>query len=539
VITVQSTDSNSATPADLRPVRRALLSVTDKTGLVEFARVLASFHVDLVSTGGTARALREAGLPVRDISDLTGFPEMLDGRVKTLHPKVHGGILHIRDNAEHLASVAEHEIEPIDMVVVNLYAFEKTAQRPGVSFADVIENIDIGGPSMVRSAAKNFADVAIVTSAADYSVLAEEMVANSGSLSRATRWRLAKEAFAVTAAYDAGIATALESIVAPAGKAVFSHEELPPVIRVIDPLAKTLRYGENPHQKAALYVDGSGKGVAAAEQLQGKELSYNNIVDLDACWELVSEFDETAVAIIKHTNPCGASTGATVVEAYRRALEADPVSAFGGVIGINREVDAEAAEEIAKLFVEAIVAPSFTPEALERFAAKKNLRLVRIAPADTPRILKQVSGGLLVQDADRLKISEAELRLVSERKPTAEEMRALLFSWQVCKHVKSNAIVYARFVDGHGQTVGIGAGQMSRVDAARFGAMKAVLPLDGSVAASDAFFPFADGLETVARAGATAVIQPGGSIRDAEVIEAANKLGVAMVFTGIRHFRHG
>jgi phosphoribosylaminoimidazolecarboxamide formyltransferase/IMP cyclohydrolase len=323
---------------------------------------------------------------------------------------------------------------------------------------------------------------------------------------------------------------------------VFSHEELPSTLRVIDPLAKTLRYGENPHQKAALYIDGSGKGVAAAEQLQGKELSYNNIVDLDACWELVSEFNasgDAAVAIIKHTNPCGASTGETVVEAYRRALEADPVSAFGGVIGVNREVDGEAAEEIAKLFVEAIVAPSFTPQALERFAAKKNLRLVEITAADTPRVLKQVSGGVLVQDADRVSITESQLQIVTERKPTDEEMRALLFSWRVCKHVKSNAIVYARFAEGHGQTVGIGAGQMSRVDAARFGAMKAVLPLAGSVAASDAFFPFADGLETVADAGATAVIQPGGSVRDAEVIEAANRLGVAMVFTGIRHFRHG
>src|ERR1700722_18285231 len=351
---IQHSTAATAAPADLRPIRRALLSVTDKTGLVEFARVLASHNVDLVSTGGTSRALRDAGLPVRDISDLTGFPEMLDGRVKTLHPKVHGGILHIRDNEEHMASVAEHEIEPIDMVVVNLYAFEKTSQRSGVAFADVIENIDIGGPSMVRSAAKNFSDVAIVTSAADYALLAEEMAANAGSLSRATRWRLAKAAFAVTAAYDAGIATALESIESPTGKAVFSQDQLPPVIRVIDPLAATLRYGENPHQKAALYVDGSGKGVAAARQLQGKELSYNNIVDLDACWELASKFDEPAVVIIKHTNPCGASTGATVVEAYLRALESDPVSAFGGVIGVNREVDAAAAEEIARLFVEAI-----------------------------------------------------------------------------------------------------------------------------------------------------------------------------------------
>lgn len=531
--------SNTVPPADLRPIRRALLSVTDKTGLVDFARVLASHNVDLVSTGGTARALREAGLPVRDISDLTGFPEMLDGRVKTLHPKVHGGILHIRDNAEHMASVAEHEIEPIDMVVVNLYAFEKTSQRPGVAFADVIENIDIGGPSMVRSAAKNFSDVAIVTSAADYSLLAQEMAANSGSLTHATRWRLAKAAFAVTAAYDAGIATALESIVSPSGPAVFSTEELPSTIRVIDPLSKTLRYGENPHQKATLYVDGSGKGVASAEQLQGKELSYNNIVDLDACWELVSEFEEPAVVIIKHTNPCGASTGTTVVEAYLRALESDPVSAFGGVIGINREIDAAAAEEIAKLFVEAIVAPSFTPEALERFSTKKSLRLIKIDPIATPRILKQVSGGLLVQDADRLRVREAALKVVTKRQPTTEEMRALLFAWTVCKHVKSNAIVYARFANGHGQTVGVGAGQMSRVDAARFGAMKAVLPLENSVAASDAFFPFPDGLETVAKAGAKAIIQPGGSVRDAEVIQAADELGVAMIFTGVRHFRHG
>jgi phosphoribosylaminoimidazolecarboxamide formyltransferase/IMP cyclohydrolase len=536
---IEHNSASLTTETDLRRIRRALLSVTDKTGLVDFARVLASFDVDLVSTGGTARALREAGLAVRDISELTGFPEMLDGRVKTLHPKVHGGILHIRDNAEHMAAVAEHQIEPIDMVVVNLYAFEKTANRAGVAFAEVIENIDIGGPSMVRSAAKNFADVAIVTSVADYARLSDEMIANSGSLTHATRWRLAKTAFAVTAAYDAGIATALESIETPSGNAIFSREQLPATIRVSDLLLKSLRYGENPHQKAALYTDGSEKGVANARQLQGKELSYNNIVDLDACWDLVSDFDEPAVVIIKHTNPCGASTGSTVVGAYRRALEADPVSAFGGVIGINREVDAAAAEEIAKLFVEAIVAPSFTDGALERFGAKKNLRLLEISPADIPRILKQVSGGLLVQDSDRLRISERELQMVSRRTPTAEELHALLFAWRVCKHVKSNAIVYARFSGGYGQTVGIGAGQMSRVDAARFGAMKAVLPLKGTVAASDAFFPFADGLEVVAHAGATAVIQPGGSVRDAEVIEAADRLGVAMAFTGVRHFRHG
>jgi len=555
-VTTESISASSPeTLSGLRRVRRALLSVTDKTGLVEFARALAAHDIELVSTGGTARALREAGLGVRDISDLTGFPEMLDGRVKTLHPKVHGGILHIRENKEHVAAVREHGIEPIDMVVVNLYAFEKTAAKPGAAFSEIIENIDIGGPSMVRSAAKNFEDVAIVTSVADYAPVAEELAANAGSLTRETRWRLAKAAFAVTAAYDAGIATTLESIAGPAAHgeaALFDTEAMPPAIRVIHPLKTVLRYGENPHQKAALYVDGSGRGVAAARQLQGKELSYNNLVDLDACWELVREFDtaefdaaeDAAVAIIKHTNPCGAATGATVLEAYRRALECDPVSAFGSVIGINREVDAEAAEEIAKLFVEAIIAPKFTPEAVARFAAKKNLRLLEIAAsradAGRPaRALKQVSGGFLMQDADRVRVREADLKVATERKPTAEEMRALLFAWSVCKHVKSNAIVYARCDQGHGQTVGIGAGQMSRVDAARFGAMKAILPLAGTVAASDAFFPFPDGLEAVVAAGATAIIQPGGSVRDAEVIEAANRLGVAMVFTGIRHFRHG
>jgi phosphoribosylaminoimidazolecarboxamide formyltransferase/IMP cyclohydrolase len=527
---------------DLKPVRRALLSVTDKTGLVEFAQSLASYGVELISTGGTAKALREAGLAVRDIAGLTGFPEMLDGRVKTLHPKVHGGILHIRGNEAHVAAVREHGIEPIDMVVVNLYPFEKTARKPGVSAAEMIENIDIGGPSMVRSAAKNFEDVAVVTSVADYTALAAELAQNCGQLSRATRWQLAKQAFATTAAYDAGIANALDSLVESANPheaAVFGAEGLPKTIRIVEPQVSVLRYGENPHQLAALYADGSGTGVAAAKQLQGKELSYNNLVDLDACWELVSEFGETAVVIIKHTNPCGAATGATVLDAYRRALEADPVSAFGGVLGINREVDGAAAEEIAKLFVEAIVAPAFTPEALSRFSAKKNLRLVEIKPAPTPRVLKQVSGGLLVQTADHKRVTAAALTVVTQRQPTPEELRAMLFAWSVCKHVKSNAIVYARFADGYGQTVGVGAGQMSRVDAARFGALKAVLPLAGTVAASDAFFPFPDGLEVVAAAGATAVIQPGGSVRDAEVIAASDRLGVAMVFTGVRHFRHG
>ena len=514
----------------LKPVRRALLSVTDKTGLVEFARALTSYGVELVSTGGTARNLREAGLPVQDISELTGFPEMLDGRVKTLHPKVHGGILHIRHNPAHQAAVAEHGIAPIDIVVVNLYAFEKTAAKPGVDFHEIIENIDIGGPSMVRSAAKNFEDVAIVTDVSDYAALTQELAENQGSLSRETRWRLARHAFALTASYDSAIAGTLAGLAAPAGDV----QALPDPLRISYPLVSSLRYGENPHQSAALYSDGSGTGIAGAQQLQGKELSYNNLVDLDACWDLAQEFTEPAVAIIKHTNPCGAATGKTLLEAYTKALSTDPVSAFGGVIGVNGEIDEAAAEEIAKLFVEAIAAPAFSQGALARFAAKKNLRLVVVKPAPLSRVFKQVSGGMLLQDADTGSVTANDLRTVTRRAPTQEELTNLLFAWKVAKHVKSNAIVYAR----GGQTIGVGAGQMSRVDAARFGAMKAILPLTGTVAASDAFFPFPDGLETIAGAGATAVIQPGGSVRDDAVIEAADRLGIAMVFTGMRHFRH-
>jgi len=524
--------------SDLKAVRRALLSVTDKTGLVEFAGVLAGLGVELVSTGGTAKALRDAGLTVKDVAELTGFPEMLDGRVKTLHPGVHGGILHRRDVPEHVAAVTEHGIAPIDMVVVNLYAFEKTAAKPGVTTPELIENIDIGGPSMLRSAAKNFADVAVVSSAADYAGLMEELKANEGKLSLETRWRLARAAFATTAAYDSAIATTLEKL--PAGFEGAAEEKgPPPVLRISATLKNTLRYGENPHQAAALYTDGSALGIANAEQLQGKELSYNNLVDLDACWALASEFEQTAVVIIKHTNPCGAGLGATVEQAYLRALEADPVSAFGGVIGVNREVDGAAAAQMAKLFVEAIVAPGYTAEALAALGAKKNLRVLKIEPAAPGMALKQISGGFLLQDEDRAAVTEEIITCVTARKPTAEETKALLFAWKVCKHVKSNAIVYARLQEGFGQTVGVGAGQMSRVDAARFGAMKAVLPLEGTVAASDAFFPFPDGLEAVVNAGATAIIQPGGSVRDAEVIAAADRLGVAMVFTGVRHFRHG
>jgi phosphoribosylaminoimidazolecarboxamide formyltransferase/IMP cyclohydrolase len=522
-------------------IQRAILSVTDKTGLVEFARRLAAQGVELISTGGTARVLRDAGLAVRDISDLTGFPEMLDGRVKTLHPKVHGGILHVRSNPAHLAAVREHGIQPIDMLVVNLYAFEKTASKSGVHFEEIIENIDIGGPSMVRSAAKNFQDVAIVTAVADYEAIASELEQSAGELSLKTKWTLAQKAFATTAAYDTAIANALAEISideashfdisrlaqqAPAG--------FPETLRLQFHKALDLRYGENPHQKAALYSDGSGKGVASGRQLQGKELSYNNIVDLQAAWDLAQEFSEPVCAIIKHTNPCGTATGATLRGAYLRALECDPVSAFGGVIGVNGVIDGEAATEMAKLFVEAIAAPGFTSEAREAFARKKNLRLVEIADLKQKWVLKNVSGGILVQDNDVYPLTEADLKVVSKRPPTAEEMRAMLFAWKVCKHVKSNAILYAR----DGQSVGVGAGQMSRVDSARIGAEKAVLPVLGTVAASDAFFPFPDGVEVIAKAGATAIIQPGGSVRDQEIIDTADRLDLAMVLTGVRHFRH-
>ncbi|HUO61797.1 MAG TPA: bifunctional phosphoribosylaminoimidazolecarboxamide formyltransferase/IMP cyclohydrolase [Candidatus Acidoferrales bacterium] len=519
-------------------IQRAILSVTDRSGLVDFARRLAALGVELISTGGTARTLREAGLTVRDISDLTGFPEMLDGRVKTLHPKVHGGILHIRSNKEHVAAVREHDIAPVDMVVVNLYAFEKTAAKPGVHFEEIIENIDIGGPSMVRSAAKNFQDVAIVTSPADYDAIATELEQGGNTLTLATKWRLAQRAFATTAAYDSAIASALERITFADGKFDITHVNEPDkfseTLRLNFQKAFDLRYGENPHQKAALYSDRSGRGVANGKQLQGKELSYNNIVDLQAAWDLAQEFIEPVCAIIKHTNPCGTAIGATLVEAYKRALECDPVSAFGGVIGVNRPVDAATAEEMVKLFVEAIAAPGFDPDALAIFGKKKNLRLVEIANLQQKWVLKNVSGGVLVQDNDVRPLTEADLKIVTKRAPTVEEMRALLFAWKVCKHVKSNAILYAR----DGQSVGVGAGQMSRVDSARIGAEKALLPLNGTVAASDAFFPFPDGVEVIASKGATAIIQPGGSVRDNEVIETADRLGLAMVFTGVRHFRH-
>jgi phosphoribosylaminoimidazolecarboxamide formyltransferase / IMP cyclohydrolase len=515
-------------------IQRAILSVTDKSGLVDFARKLAALGLELVSTGGTAKLLRDSGIAVRDISELTGFPEMLDGRVKTLHPKVHGGILHRREDSAHRAAVAEHGIPAIDMVVVNLYAFEKTAAKPGVHFEELIENIDIGGPSMIRSAAKNFQDVAVVTSPSDYDAIADEMARSGGALSKETKWRLAQKAFATTAAYDSAIASTLERVRLNGSFQVEEPSGFPQTLRLQFQKTMDLRYGENPHQKAAMYADASGAGVANAHQLQGKELSYNNIVDLQAAWDLAQEFDEPVCAIIKHTNPCGTATGKTLAEAYVRALECDPVSAFGGVIGVNRGVDAAAATEMAKLFLEVIAAPAFDAGAKGVFASKKNLRLVEVPAGRQTWVLKNISGGILVQDSDLHKLAESDLKVVTRRPPTPAEKRALLFAWKVCKHVKSNAILYAR----DGQTVGVGAGQMSRVDACKIGAMKAQLPLKGTVAASDAFFPFPDGVEEIAKAGATAIIQPGGSVRDQEVIEAADRLGLAMIFTGVRHFRH-
>jgi phosphoribosylaminoimidazolecarboxamide formyltransferase / IMP cyclohydrolase len=535
-------------------IRRAILSVTDKTGVAEFARKLAALGIELISTGGTAQLLRDASIAVKDISELTGFPEMLDGRVKTLHPKVHGGILHRRDNPAHTAAVAAHGILPTDMVVVNLYAFEKTAAQPGVTFDELMENIDIGGPAMIRSAAKNFRDVAVVTSPADYVAIAEELTLSRGSLSHGTKWKLAQKAFALTAAYDSAIASTLEAMpdmgkfepasshvgtAVPGRRLDEGPRAFPSTLRLQFHKTLDLRYGENPHQNAAMYSDGSGAGVANARQLQGKELSYNNIVDLQAAWDLAQEFNEPGLdqpfcAIIKHTNPCGAATDKTLAEAYKRALACDPVSAFGGVVGVNRRIDAEAAEQMHKLFLEVIAAPSFEEAAKTKFASKQNLRLVEVKAASPKWTLKNISGGVLMQDVDMRPLSPADLKVVTQRAPTAEEIRAMLFAWKICKHVKSNAIVYAR----DGQTVGVGAGQMSRVDSAKMGAMKAQLPLQGTVAASDAFFPFPDGVEEIARAGATAIIQPGGSQRDLEVIAAADRLGLAMLFTGVRHFRH-
>ncbi len=503
------------------------MSVTDKTGIAGFAAGLHALEIELISTGGTAKALREAGLPVLEVSEITGFPEMLDGRVKTMHPKITGGILAIRNNPAHRLALETHHIPPIDMVVVNLYEFEKIAGQPGARLQDLIENIDIGGPTMIRSAAKNYQDVAVVTAPGDYPRVLEELRARAGELSLATTWELAKKAFARTAAYDRAIALTLTAFESD------THEP-PAVLDIQAPRRAALRYGENPHQAGAVYGEGD-RGIVGARQLQGKELSYNNLVDLDAAWALVREFHGPAAAIIKHTNPAGCAEQLTLAEAYRRALACDPVSAFGGVIGLNREVDEATAGEMAKLFLEAVAAPSYTSEALEILRAKKNLRLLQVQSLSAPAlVVKSISGGFLAQTADLHTLRRSDMRVVTQRAPTEQEWLGLEFAWKVTKHVKSNAIVYARA----GQTMGIGAGQMSRVDSVRIGASKAVLPLIGTVVASDAFFPFPDGLEEAVKNGATAFVQPGGSVKDPEVIAAADRLGVAMVFTGVRHFRH-
>lgn len=518
----------------LRRIRRALLSVSDKTGLIEFARALQRLDIELVSTGGTARALREAGLRVRDVSELTGFPEMLDGRVKTLHPHIHGALLARREREDHLQTLARYGIELIDMVVINLYPFEQTIARPAVTDEEAIEQIDIGGPAMIRSAAKNWESVAVVTSPELYAKIAEELERNDGALSRATRLGLAQRAFTLTSRYDQAIATYLATKVDGEG----AEETFPNLLALSLRKLRDLRYGENPHQSAALYAMGERCGVAGAELLSGKEMSFNNYIDADAAWRLVNDFSEIACAIIKHTNPAGVALGATAEEAYRRALETDPVSAFGGIVAFNREVDRAAARAVTEIFTEVVLAPDYDEEALEVLRAKKNLRILRIPQVEEKGgaryELRTIEGGLLAQTPDTSLLNYEELRTVTKRAPTKEEMEALLFAWTVCKHTKSNAIVYAR----RGQTIGIGAGQMSRVDSVRIGAERARLPLKGSVLASDAFFPFRDGVDEAARHGITAIIQPGGSVRDEEVIAAADEHGIAMVFTNMRHFKH-
>ncbi len=521
-------------------IARALISVYDKTGVAEFARELASMGIEIVSTGGTAKLLRDTGIPVRDVAELTGWPEMLGGRVKTLHPKVHGGILFRRHNAEDKRETEQHSIEPIDLVVVNLYPFSATAAKPEVSAGELIENIDIGGPAMVRSAAKNFQSVGVVTDPANYSDIVSEL-RQKRELSLATRLNLARKAFARTARYDGEIATQLERLAADGDVSIGRLEILPHRIHVTLERRETMRYGENPHQAAALYISAGRaiSGFAAARQLQGKELSYNNLVDLDSAWALAMEFQRPAAAIIKHNNPCGAAEQESLRDAYVKALACDPVSAFGGVIAFNRVMDAATAEELAKLFVECVAAPGYEEAALAKLAGKKNVRLLEM-PRDEAIVeleLKRIAGGVLVQEPDRHKLKESDLKVATERAPTTDEIRALMFAWTVCKHVKSNAIVFARY----GETVGIGAGQMSRIDSVKIAERKAEeagLSLKGSVMASDAFFPFPDSVEAAGKAGATAIIQPGGSVRDADSIAAANKLGMAMVFTGVRHFRH-
>ena len=528
--------------SDLQPLRRALVSVSDKTGLVELAQALASRGVEILSTGGSAGTLRAAGLEVRDVADVTGFPEMMDGRVKTLHPRVHGGLLALRDNPDHVAAMETHAIGPIDLLVVNLYPFEATVAN-GADYDTAIENIDIGGPAMIRAAAKNHAFVTVVTDVEDYEALLAELDQHDGQTTRAFRQRLAQIAYARTGAYDAAVSSWMAGAIGEdtPRRRVFSGK-----------LAQTLRYGENPHQDAAFYLDGTDEpGVATAVQHQGKELSYNNINDTDSAFRLVSEFapkDGPACAIIKHANPCGVARGDNLADAFSRAFDCDRTSAFGGIVALNGTLDGETAERISQIFTEVVIAPEATAEAKAVFAAKKNLRLLTtggLADSLKPRLaVRQVSGGWLVQDDDIGRVAASDLKVVTQKAPSAAEIADLLFAWTVAKHVKSNAIIYAK----SGQTVGIGAGQMSRVDSSTIAALKArrmgeeigldESPAIGSVVASDAFFPFPDGLLAAAEAGVTAVIQPGGSMRDDKVIEAADEAGISMVFTGMRHFRH-
>jgi phosphoribosylaminoimidazolecarboxamide formyltransferase/IMP cyclohydrolase len=515
----------------LRRIERALISVYDKTGIVEFARGLAALNVEIISTGGTHKLLSSNGIPVREVSEITGFPEILDGRVKTINPRIAAGLLAVRENPEHARQVAEHQIRMIDLVCVNLYPFADTIRKPGVQFDEVMENIDIGGPSMIRAAAKNFQDVAVVTTPDDYASVLVSLQKSAGILDRKALFDLAKKAFLCTARYDAEIAQHLS------GTGSGNHR-FPPNLFMDFEKIESLRYGENPHQHAAFYRWGGQKpyGIAAARQLQGKELSYNNIVDLEAAWNLIQEFSEPACCIIKHTNPCGTAVADCLHTAYLKAYEADSVSAFGSVIGFNRSVDAQTAIEVSKLFVEVIVAPGFNDEAVEILSTRKNLRLIVVNPkavGDTTEYeIKRVSGGILVQEHDST-LSE-EPRVATDRKPSDEERRDLEFAWRVAKHVKSNAIVLAK----EGRTVGVGAGQMSRVDSVKISVQKAYPTSKGSVMASDAFFPFRDGIDEAARAGVTAIIQPGGSLKDQETIQAANEHGIAMVFTGLRHFKH-
>src|SRR5947209_4612193 len=514
----------------MRRIERALISVYDKTGIVEFAAALSDLKVQIISTGGTSRLLRSNGVEVREVSDLTRFPEILDGRVKTLNPLIAGGLLAIRNNAEHMKQVRAYEIPLIDLVCVNLYPFVETVRKPGVQFEEVIENIDIGGPSMIRAAAKNFQDVAVVTSPADYKMVSAALAEGGGVLRREILFDLARKAFHCVARYDAEIAQYISN----AGR----DGAFPPNLFMDFEKISDLRYGENPHQGAAFYKWGGqpAYGLAAAKQIQGKELSYNNLVDAEAAWNLVCEFDSAACSIIKHTNPCGTAIADSLRDAYLKAYAADPVSAFGSIIALNRTADDETATELAKLFVEAVIAPDYRPEALSILAAKKNLRVLsidRAALSQGETEMRRVSGGILLQDVDNA-LFGPESRIVTKRRPTENEHRDLHFAWRVVKHVKSNAIVLAE----SGRTVGVGAGQMSRVDSVKLSIQKAQPNAKGSVLASDAFFPFRDGIDEAGRAGVTAIVQPGGSVRDAEVIEAADEHGIAMIFTGLRHFKH-